>query len=61
MSCKHCANSIIEEVSQVAGIRDVVVDVAAKAVTVRGTALDDERVCAAVVEACYGVAALEAA
>jgi copper chaperone CopZ len=60
MSCQHSANSIIEEVSQVAEIRDVVVDVAAKAVTVRGTALDGEQVCAAIVEAGYGVAALEA-
>jgi copper chaperone CopZ len=61
MSCQHCANSITEEVSQVAGVSDVIVDVAAKAVTVRGTSLDDEQVRAAIVEAGFGVAGLEAA
>jgi copper chaperone CopZ len=61
MSCQHCANCITEEVSQVAGASDVIVDVSAKAVTVRGTALEDEQVRAAIVEAGYGVAALEAA
>ncbi|GGU74593.1 hypothetical protein GCM10010211_45580 [Streptomyces albospinus] len=56
MSCGHCAASIREEVSEVPGVSEVVVDLAANAVTVHGTDLDDERLRAAVVEAGYGVA-----
>ncbi|MEU7640104.1 heavy-metal-associated domain-containing protein [Streptomyces sp. NPDC039016] len=55
MSCEHCAASIKEEVSEVPGVREVVVDLAANAVTVHGTDLDDERLRAAIVEAGYGV------
>ncbi|MET8249271.1 heavy-metal-associated domain-containing protein [Streptomyces sp. NPDC005202] len=55
MSCEHCTASIKEEVSQVPGVSEVVVDVAANAVTVHGTDLDDERLRAAIVEAGYGV------
>jgi copper chaperone CopZ len=55
MSCEHCAASIREEVSEVAGVSEVVVDVAAKFVTVHGTDLDDSRLRAAIVEAGYGV------
>ncbi|MFJ3895404.1 heavy-metal-associated domain-containing protein [Streptomyces sp. NPDC090083] len=56
MSCEHCAASIREEVSEVAGVSEVVVDVAAKSVTVHGTDLDDGRLRAAIVEAGYGIA-----
>ncbi|MEU3509657.1 heavy-metal-associated domain-containing protein [Streptomyces longwoodensis] len=52
MSCEHCAASIREEFSEVPGVSDV----AAKSVTVHGTDLDDERLCAAIVEAGYGIA-----
>ncbi|MCX4825744.1 heavy-metal-associated domain-containing protein [Streptomyces sp. NBC_01142] len=55
MSCEHCAASITEEVSDVPGVSEVVVDLAANAVTVRGADLDDELVRAAIVEAGYGV------
>ncbi|MEU6497267.1 heavy-metal-associated domain-containing protein [Streptomyces sp. NPDC046984] len=55
MSCEHCAASIREEVSEVPGVSEVVVDIAAKIVTVRGTDLDDERLHAAITEAGYGV------
>ena len=55
MSCEHCAASIREEVSQVPGVSNVVVDVAANSVTVHGTDLDDGRLRAAIVEAGYGV------
>ncbi|MEU5300917.1 heavy-metal-associated domain-containing protein [Streptomyces noursei] len=56
MSCEHCAASIREEVSEVPGVSEVVVDLAANAVTVYGsTDLDDERLRAAIVEAGYGV------
>ncbi|MFF4211532.1 heavy-metal-associated domain-containing protein [Streptomyces sp. NPDC001796] len=55
MSCEHCAASIREEVSEVPGVSDVVVDVATNSVTVHGTDLDDGRLRAAIVEAGYGV------
>ncbi|MEU0009276.1 heavy-metal-associated domain-containing protein [Streptomyces sp. NPDC006314] len=55
MSCEHCAASIREEVSEVPGVSEVVVDLAANAVTVHGTDLDDERLRAAITEAGYGV------
>ncbi|WP_369354921.1 heavy-metal-associated domain-containing protein [Streptomyces sp. cg2] len=57
MSCEHCAASVAEEVSEVPGVREVEVDLAAKTVTVRGTDLDDERLRTAIVEAGYRVAA----
>ncbi|MFB0615018.1 heavy-metal-associated domain-containing protein [Streptomyces sp. AGS-58] len=56
MSCEHCAASIREEVTEVPGVSEVVVDLAANAVTVDGTDLDDERLRAAIVEAGYGIA-----
>ncbi|WP_405528527.1 heavy-metal-associated domain-containing protein [Streptomyces canus] len=56
VSCEHCAASIREEVSEVPGVSEVVVDVAGKSVTVHGTGLDDERLSAAIVEAGYGIA-----
>ncbi|MEV6021793.1 heavy-metal-associated domain-containing protein [Streptomyces sp. NPDC052036] len=55
MSCEHCAASVREEVSEVPGVSDVVVDVATNSVTVHGTELDDGRLRAAIVEAGYGV------
>ncbi|WP_369390799.1 heavy-metal-associated domain-containing protein [Streptomyces sp. CG1] len=56
MSCEHCAASIREEVSEVPGVSEVVVDLAGNAVTVHGTDLEDERLRAAIVEAGYGIA-----
>lgn len=56
MTCEHCAASVREEVSEVPGVSEVVVDVAANSVTVHGTDLDDARLRAAVVEAGYVVA-----
>ncbi|MCL7492583.1 MULTISPECIES: heavy-metal-associated domain-containing protein [Streptomyces] len=55
MSCEHCVASIKEEVSEVPGVSEVVVDLAAGAVTVHGADLDDERLRAAIAEAGYGV------
>lgn len=55
MSCEHCAASIKEEVSEVPGVTEVVVDLAANAVTVHGADLNDEQVRAAIVEAGYGI------
>ena len=54
--CAHCAMSIREEVSEVEGVDDVAVDLDTKVVTVRGTALDDAAVRAAIAEAGYQAA-----
>ncbi|MCX5337087.1 heavy-metal-associated domain-containing protein [Streptomyces sp. NBC_00140] len=57
MTCEHCAASVREEVSEVPGVSEVVVDLAANAVTVHGADLDDEQLRAPIVEAGYAVAA----
>jgi len=54
--CAHCATSIREEVSEVAGVDEVDVDVEARRVTVRGRELDDASLRAAISEAGYAVA-----
>jgi copper chaperone CopZ len=51
--CEHCALSIREEVSDVAGVESVDVDLEAKTVTVSGVAVSDDLVRAAIVEAGY--------
>ena len=51
--CEHCALSIREEVSEVAGVESVAVDLDAKTVTVFGAGVSDELVRAAIVEAGY--------
>lgn len=56
MNCGHCADSITKEMTQVAGVSDVVVDLAGNAVTVRGASFEDSRVRAAITEAGYDVA-----
>ncbi|MGW3168841.1 heavy-metal-associated domain-containing protein [Streptomyces sp. NPDC001153] len=50
------SRSGIRRFSEVPGVSEVVVDLAANAVTVHGTDLDDERLRAAIVEAGYGIA-----
>ncbi|MEU6536875.1 heavy-metal-associated domain-containing protein [Streptomyces sp. NPDC047000] len=55
MSCGHCAAGITEEVSQVPGVTEVDIDVAAGTVFVGGTELDDVLLRAAIVEAGYEV------
>jgi copper chaperone len=57
VSCEHCRAAIAGEVSQVAGVTAVEVDLEAKRVVVRGEALSDEDVRAAIDEAGYDVAA----
>ena len=54
--CNHCALSIKEEVSEVAGVDAVEVDIDAKVVTIRGEALDDAALRAAIEEAGYEAA-----
>ena len=54
--CAHCASSIREEISEVEGVDDVVVDLQAKLVTVSGSGLDDAALRAAIEEAGYEAA-----
>ncbi len=54
MTCGHCVSSVTEEVSEVAGVTDVQVDLESGALTVTGDA-DDAAVKAAVEEAGYAV------
>ncbi|GEP48240.1 heavy-metal-associated domain-containing protein [Microbacterium saccharophilum] len=56
MTCGHCAAAVTREVSAVAGVSEVAVDVAAKTVTVTGDAMPaDEAIAAAVAEAGYSL------
>ncbi len=56
MSCGHCEKAITEEVSGVAGVESVEVDLETKLVTIRGTALDDRALRDAIDEAGYEAA-----
>ncbi len=53
VSCGHCVAAITQEVTTVAGVQDVDVDLAAKRVRVRGEGLDAATVAAAIDEAGY--------
>jgi copper chaperone len=53
MSCDHCKSSVTEELSLVEGVTGVDVDLDTKLVRVRGTALDDATLVAAIDEAGY--------
>lgn len=55
VSCAHCKHAIESEVSQVAGVASVEVDVEAKTVTVTGDPQEQE-ILAAIDEAGYEVA-----
>ena len=54
--CAHCALSIREEVSEVEGVDEVVVDLETKLVTIQGNELDDAALRAAIGEAGYEAA-----
>ncbi len=57
MTCEHCVRSVTEEISEIDGVRDVVVDLPTGAVTVTSARpLDDSDVRAAVEEAGYQLA-----
>jgi copper chaperone len=56
MHCGHCERAVKEEVSAVDGVSEVAVDLDTKLVTVRGEALDDAAVRAAIAEAGYEAA-----
>jgi copper chaperone CopZ len=56
MTCGHCVNAVTSEISELAGVTDVQVDLGSGAVTVTSDApLDDAAVAAAVDEAGYEV------
>ncbi len=53
MTCDHCTAAVTEEVSGVAGVEAVDVDLGTKRVVVRGDGVFDEDVRAAIEEAGY--------
>jgi copper chaperone len=53
MSCDHCRVAVTGEVSQVAGVRSVDVDLDSKLVRVEGAGVDAAAVVAAIDEAGY--------
>ena len=56
ISCGHCRTAITAEVSGIAGVSAVDVDLAGKVVTVTGAGVDDAAVRDAIDEAGYDVA-----
>ncbi len=56
MSCGHCKASVTEELSDVAGVDAVDVDLDTKLVVVTGSGLDDAALRAAIEEAGYRAA-----
>jgi copper chaperone len=55
MNCEHCKAAVTEELSAVAGIQSVEVDLDRKLVKVTGTTLDDAVLRTAINEAGYEV------
>lgn len=56
MTCGHCVTSVTEEISEIAGVTAVDVDLASGRTTVSGEGFTDDDVRAAVREAGYEVA-----
>jgi copper chaperone len=56
MTCEHCVQAVTGEVSGVAGVSAVQVDLEAGRVTVTGDGFTDEQIAAAVDEAGYALA-----
>jgi copper chaperone len=56
MTCGHCVSSVREEVSEVAGVENVDVDLASGRMVVTGAGFSDGAVKAAVEEAGYDLA-----
>jgi len=57
MTCEHCRIAVTEEVTKVAGVSAVDVDLDAKLVRVLGTGIEGEAVVAAIDEAGYDAVA----
>ena len=55
MTCSHCVTSVTEEVSEVAGVTAVDVDLASGRLTVTGDAIADDAIAKAVADAGYEV------
>ena len=55
MTCSHCVASVTEEVSEVAGVERVNVELESGRVVVKGDSIDDAAIRAAVDEAGYEV------
>ena len=53
MTCDHCVLSVTEEVSEVAGVEGVDVDLASGRLAVSGAGYSDDQIKQAVVEAGY--------
>jgi copper chaperone len=53
MSCEHCERAVGEELTAVAGVESVAIDLESKLVRVIGDCLDDAALRAAIVEAGY--------
>jgi copper chaperone len=56
MSCAHCVAAVSDEVSALAGVSSVVIDLDTKGVVVHGESLDDAAIRAAIDEAGYEAA-----
>ena len=56
MTCGHCVDAITGEVTKLAGVGKVDVDLAGRTVAVTGDQLDDAAIRAAIDEAGYAVA-----
>jgi copper chaperone len=56
MSCEHCRAAVTNELSSVAGVESVAVDLNEKLVSIRGGSLDDAALRAAIDQAGYEVA-----
>jgi copper chaperone len=57
MTCDHCTVAVTQEVSKVAGVAAVSVDLDAKLVRIQGSAVDETAVVAAIDEAGYDAVA----
>ena len=55
MTCGHCEAAVTSEVSALAGVTEVAVDLTTKLVTVRGEGLNQELIIAAIDEAGFEV------
>jgi copper chaperone CopZ len=55
LSCEHCERAVTSELLAVEGVDAVLVDLQTKLITVRGPALDDSLLRAAIAEAGYDV------
>jgi copper chaperone len=53
MNCEHCERAVSEELTAIAGVESVAIDLDSKLVRVTGESLDDGALRSAIVEAGY--------